>query len=313
VLVNPSNPSEGTKGASQQNDLRSLWNSLFGGDVDDSDPQEMARAANKKTLVDQVLGDLNSIKARRDISTENIRTVESFADEVHELQQKLNSSVAQCAGKGTLPADLSIGGNSTNAEREQFFDLYTSILAAGMKCGRTKVAAIRAPGTQDASSNWHDWSHNDPHDAPYDHKEVVADNVSFIVETIMVPLLQKLDTNEGSGRTFLDNSVVLFGGVNSGAHKQYHLPMVTVGSGGGSLRTGHYLDYRKRVNGSGRGVYYNQLLISIMQSMGLSPADIAANGNFAYSGVLPSGKGYSYANSVTQMAQHPLPFLWNGG
>ncbi len=312
VLVNPSNPAEGTKGAPGQGDLLSLWNTLFGGDVDSQDPQQMARLQNKKTLVDQVLGDLNSIKNRRDISTEDVRTVESFADEVNELQMKLNATAAQCAGKGTAPSALSINGSSTDAERTQFFDLYTSILAAGLKCGRTKIATIKTPGNQAASGNWHAWSHNDPHDAPYDHKEVVADNVSYIIENMVVPLLTKLDTNEGSGSTFLDNSVVLFGGVNSGAHKQYHLPMLTVGSGGGAFRTGHYIDYRKRVNGSGRGVYYNQLLISIMMAMGLSPQDIAANGNYAYSGVLPEGMGYSYSPSVTNMAPNPLPFLYTG-
>lgn len=309
LLINPRDPSEGTRGAAQHKTLLSAWNALFGGDAAAIDP---AQRQNKKTLVDQVLNDLNAIKARRDISTENIRTVESFADEIHELQQKLDSTVRQCAGKGDAPADVSMTQYSSDSEREQFFDLYTSILAAGIKCGRTKVAVLKHPGNKDANANWHDWSHNDPHDAPYNHRQVVADNVSWIIESTLVPLLNKLDTPESEGRTFLDNSVVLFGSVNSGAHKQYHLPIMTVGSGGGAFRTGNYIDYRSDQKSDGHGVYYNQLLISIMMAMGLSPGDISANGNYAYSGVLPSGKGHSYANSVTQMAQNPLPFLWNG-
>ncbi|MEM7646846.1 MAG: hypothetical protein AAF203_08060, partial [Pseudomonadota bacterium] len=227
-------------------------------------------------------------------------------------QKKLNSANAVCPGKGEAPGAMTIGKESSYFEREQFFDLYTSILATGIKCGRTRIATIMHPGNKEAHSNWHDWSHNDPHDAPYNHRQVVADNIRWIIETSLVPLLEKLNTPESGGQTFLDNSLILFGSVNSWAHNQSHLPIFTLGSAGGLLETGHYLDYRNRDRSDGKGIYYNQLMITVLRSMGLSDADIAANGNYAYSGILPSGRGYAYSPSVAQMASRPLPFLWKG-
>lgn len=131
--------------------------------------------------------------------------------------------------------------------------------------------------------------------------------------TVVLKLLKELDEVEDieTGETFLDNSLVFWGsesGVmqnfqsNESPHAVQDMPAFLVGSAGGYFKTGQYLNYQttgkikywyrndhgdrddcadnlcRRLEFPEVGKPYNELLISIMLSMGLDPSEWEENG-----------------------------------
>lgn len=297
------------------------WERLFGPLTPSiggqSDAAAEASKAGFSTLVDQVLEDFNKVKQSRVISLEDKDKLNNWADEIHELQKKL---VGITQGAGCVKPDQPIkqisstysevvdgmknkfySNLATDMERELFYDLYTSVLAAGIKCGRTRIGTIRCSG-KTTSGPWHDWGHQG-------NRNEIADLLSWQVEKILVPLLRKLDTEEMDGNTYLDNSLVMYGNINSFVHFNVNRSILTAGSGAGFFETGLYLDYRNRnaakdfratgINAIQPGVFYNQLLVSIMQSMGLSESDY---------NVLPGVLGYSGIHHKNMVYKTTVPF-----
>lgn len=125
---------------------------------------------------------------------------------------------------------------------------------------------------------------------------------------LLAQLLRGLDVEEdpGSGRTFLDNSIVLvtsdMGSVSN--HKGHRMPVVFFG-GRGYLKQGAYVDfrssyirdYRNSPRSAGVGIAYNNVLITACQALGLRPEDYEGDGpgigqyqtSSYYSRVFPGG------------------------
>jgi hypothetical protein len=63
------------------------------------------------------------------------------------------------------------------------------------------------------------------------------------------------------------------------------MPAISIGGAGGKLKTGYYVDYRKRPfdphpdQPTGMGRSYSQLLITFMQSLGLQPSEYLQYGD----------------------------------
>ena len=74
-------------------------------------------------------------------------------------------------------------------------------------------------------------------------------------------------------------------------HSAHSIPIITAGNAGGAFKSGNYVDYADRSRGpvgsenfsstigaadftsNWRGVSYNRLLVTILQSMGITPAE----------------------------------------
>jgi hypothetical protein len=305
---NPSDVNSGTEMMGTDSSPNAIFNKLFGPStppLPNATPTgPTAQQQNQKTIVDQLLGELNNLKGNRKISSSDKLKLDSFATEMHELQTKLNQAAQQLpqAYSCVKPANPNMSGGvfdtTTDPDRKRYFDLYTSVLAAGIKCGRTKIATMYGEGWDVEGSNqiyhdpWHQWGH--------DGKTAnVANTLRWGVENIYVPLLKKLDEEEANGATFLDNSIVVLGNDNSKIHKPWSRPILTAGSAGGYLKTGMYVDYRQRgvtcnymfyATGEAThemypGIIYNQFLVTVLQAMGLKPADYERAGIIGYSGV----------------------------
>src|SRR5262249_1676849 len=70
----------------------------------------------------------------------------------------------------------------------------------------------------------------------------------FFVQQL-ADIARKLDAIQEGGRTALDNSMILLcSSILTGAHDASELPVVMVGRGGGTIRTGRALDYSGKPN-----------------------------------------------------------------
>ncbi|MGZ3722247.1 MAG: hypothetical protein ACXVA9_04910, partial [Bdellovibrionales bacterium] len=140
---------------------------------------------------------------------------------------------------------------------------------------------------------------------------------------VIAQLAKRLDATPdplSSSGSLLDNSVILFtnehGGVKS--HGVFSIPTLTIGSAGGYFKTGYYVDCRQRPYS--KDAYHEsigrpnkQLLISIMNAVGLQPAEYMSNGD---------GKGFGdfetsvfgptstiNYNKFVNSHNDPLPFI----
>src|SRR5690606_29914105 len=105
-------------------------------------------------------------------------------------------------------------------------------------------------------------------------------------QDVFLRLCNALDVEEADGRTYLDNSLVIWT-MESGdlTHDNLCMPIVTAGSGGEAFETGRFLDYRNHANLSMTndgapqrrpGLLYNQFLANVMQGMGVAPSEYGA-------------------------------------
>jgi hypothetical protein len=135
-----------------------------------------------------------------------------------------------------------------------------------------------------------------------------------------------LDVDDGSGKTYLDNSLVVWT-QESGeyTHVGQGIPVITAGSAGGFLKTGNYVDYRTKdiiVDGGQPvkvcgGLLYHQWLGTALQAMGVQPSEYEANGVHGYpSKRYMASEFYSgspanvaYPDALWNAASDVLPFL----
>jgi hypothetical protein len=108
---------------------------------------------------------------------------------------------------------------------------------------------------------------------------------------LFAKLLEKLDIEESDGATVLDNSLIYWGNELGFNHIAYSVPCLLAGSAGGAIRTGQYIDY---IDWEGRsyfsqedgnvikGVPHNRFLVTMLQAMGLEPADYERDGQPGY-------------------------------
>jgi hypothetical protein len=93
--------------------------------------------------------------------------------------------------------------------------------------------------------------------------------------------------------------VVFWGNELGMNHLNWSVPSLLVGSAGGALNTGRYIDYidwdqpvkfHQEKGPVIEGVPYNRLLVSLLQAFGLSPEDYERNGQPGYGSTSTNGR-----------------------
>jgi hypothetical protein len=309
--VNPNVKGSGLRHVGGISSPHDLFNALFGvstpqvGGGSGPSPNQV----NQTTLIDHVLADLNATMRHRNISSTDKLRLDSFTTELHELQARLSASTstAACSQPSDPVIDTPMADIESDMDREAFLDLYTGVLAAGIKCGRTSIGCMKGPmqvATQGRYTydNFHGWGHEG-------HSDRSGNAIRWMVEKMYVPLLEKLDTPEADGRTFLDNSIVMFGSENSeGFHRGWDLPILLAGDAGGFLKTGYFCDYRQRgvsTNYGQPGILHNQLMMTILQAMGV-PSNDPILQDFAYAEQVMAPATQGFWNTLRRdNGEHP--------
>jgi hypothetical protein len=290
---------------------RSAFGDLFGSGSIGADgmpnPLFEQERAGTRTVVDKVYEDYARLKANKRISAEDRAYLDGHLTFLHELQQRLAQTIdlSTCTAK---PPGPSLSGE---AQLVQNCRDHLDIAAAAIKCGLTNVATVML-GISSQFSNYNLPHKSDHHsnahsDGPLNRIEFME--VHRLLASMVAGFLRQLDVveNPSTGATYLDNSLVFYGnplGDHHIDHSNWDLPVLLAGSAGGRLKTGRYIDYdlsspdpkmRKK------GVIYNGLLVSILQTMGLSPSDYEQDGKPGYG---------SYSSDTVRMASAGgLPYL----
>lgn len=285
-------------------------------------------------VVDRVLESYKRLRnGNRRLSAGDRQRLDDHMDRVAELQRKLNTAFpTSCAGVAA-PADDSARHMSLDpADAPRYAQLFNEVAAAAFICGGSRIAVLGIADEQRFVEFAGDWHFECAHywlDA--DKQALIARTYQLIFEKVFLDMAARLDIEEADGLSYLDNALLVWSQESGmSTHDPLSLPIVTAGSAAGFFRTGQSLDYRRVGNPDSRfqpltkapetfaGVLYNQFLATVLQSMGMRPAEFERWGHRGY-GIpkversdvsLPFAAHYqSTASRYFQRASDVLPFL----
>ena len=175
-------------------------------------------------------------KARLDQYFTSLRQLENQLD--IELQKPAPLESCVVPGKPEeAPPRSTIGEVAKNNK------LFGALLAHAVACGQTQVfnvvlgsGGLRKPGD---ARGWHQYTHDEPVDDSLGYQREVTSFIDF-ANGAFVDFLRELDgMREGAG-SVLDRTVIVWQTDHGYArtHTMDNLPILTVGSAGGRLRTG---------------------------------------------------------------------------
>ncbi|HEX4925671.1 MAG TPA: DUF1552 domain-containing protein [Bdellovibrionales bacterium] len=263
-------------------DPRIAFEKLFGGlDAGLTDAQKLARRNRNLGVIDRVLASYNQVMGSSRLSSLDKQRLESHVQMIRDLEKSIQETEGGiCAG----PANIT--GMTTDFSR--MVTQHIDIMVAAIRCDLTRIGTISLGESR--TYNWlpnqishhHSMSHSD---------EPAAAGLTAINQwwaNKFAELLEKLNVVEDAttGRTYLDNSIAYWCNEQTSHgilnHRLLDMPVLLAG-GAGTLATGRYVDYRRPGNvdqysGVIRGRVYNSLLVTILQAMGLAPAEYEENG-----------------------------------
>jgi hypothetical protein len=250
--------------------------------VADGEPSEPARPP----IVDRVRESYNRLKnSNRRLSAGDKQRLDDHIARIAELERKLTAGSSASCGDVTAPtddADRHNGGSPEEAGKQ--IALYNEVAAVAFMCGTSRIAVVGHGGTERYASYGGDWHQEVAHQWQSQQSELVPSYQRFF-ETSFLDMAARLDVEEAPGVTVLDNSLLVWS-QESGmeTHGSVSIPVVTFGSAAGALNTGLLCDYRRTTNKSSEydpgaggtqvlGVLYQQWLATVLQAMGVPPAE----------------------------------------
>ena len=260
---------------------------------------------DKISVVDRAWRNFSSLYQSSKLSAADKQRVDQHLTHLQSLQSSLNSQKTPTAcspparpvqaGTKTYPFPTPIEV-TLDRDMKNMID----VAVAMIRCGLTQVITLQfcpetdyGPFMNIPEIGGH---HGISHDSGQDAKKLVIEQW---YSQKFAYLLSQLDVPDGTGKTFLDNSIVFWGNSAgaqvpddfSHAHDCWNMPVLIAGSAGGNLEPGKFIDYR-----SNKGIYYSstniyhpnrgrpygQLLMSLGLTLGLTTSQIEEPGQVGF-------------------------------
>ncbi|HET9991860.1 MAG TPA: DUF1552 domain-containing protein [Kofleriaceae bacterium] len=258
-----------------------------GGSADPRTARRISVLDNARAELEALEGKLGDVeRAKLDLHLEGVREVESRL-------QMLSGTGATCDQPAIDATGLDASVLYAPERFPQILKAQTDLLVQAMACGMTRVGVIqsahhtsdlimsRFANTAMFDPNFDMRSHQASHyGAMHDpaHREYAAyaQQVTWWVQQYAY-LLSQLAARPEDGGTMLDHSLVLLCSeiADGNTHLHDDMPFILAGGGGGTIRTGRFMDVGYRRHG--------ELLVSIANAMGDSITSFGDSG----SGPLP--------------------------
>src|SRR5690606_36205590 len=213
------------------------------------------------------------------------------------------------------PSSLNNNSGTDPSDIAAKWDVFLDLVVLALACDRTRIATIGVhkalgPGpdpddatlaghyhAEDASGGtWHGLAHEWDNE---NSRRMLEGINAWITQEVFAKLVEKMDAvEESDGATLLDNSLVYWGNELGFNHIAHSVPCLLAGSAGGAINTGRYLDY---IDWEGhsyfsqedgnviKGIPHNRFLVTVLQAMGLSPADYEIDGQAGYGSTSVNG------------------------
>jgi hypothetical protein len=317
---------------------QNIWDDLFKGFMTPGMPKEDPN----RLLMNAVHADYMRLNSHSRLGAADKMLLDRHMSFLADIESQLASPAAVACTPPARPANLGTGYPWDTVPSidafKQTVQLLVDISVAAMRCDLTRIATINcnmgltdATGTvknsyhnsADVAGDWHQFAHQ-AKDNPINRAHLVSLN-RWVVTDVFGRFLQQLDVPEANGKTYLDNSLVLMGGELAMDHYVISQPTLLAGGAGGALKTGYYVDYTQLANKYANagllpwgvlipGIPYNRLYATILQAMGLAPADYERPGKPGYGHTDMFDGPYNWPTDAYDMSQigAPLPGIWMG-
>jgi hypothetical protein len=236
----------------------------------------------RQPLVDRVRESYRMLRNTNSrLSASDKQRLDDHLERIAELERKLKT-VSSC-GDVVAPGEAE---THTGLDQAALYaQSYVDVVVAAFTCGSSRIATWGLTETNRFSSFAGDWHEGVAHQWFSDEPQAfLRESYQRTFDWIMAELATKLDVEEVPGSTYLDNSLLVWS-QESGmeTHGSVSLPVVTMGGAAGFFKTGQLYDYRRVGNENSKrdtaatsqymGLLYSQWLATVLQSMGVPPAE----------------------------------------
>ncbi len=220
-----------------------------------------------RSVLDAVAED--ALALRRAISATDQRKLDEYLDSVRDVELRIERAGRLGEIQGWRPTlekpDMPRPADGIPQNIADHMRLMCDILVLGFQTDSTRIttlklnndhSSLRFPHLGVDSMIHHLLSHSDTDDWLKVNR--------FFVEQVAY-IAKRLDAIQEGERTALDNSMLMFcSSMMTGGHDNTQLPVVLVGGGGGSIKSGRVLDYKAQPDRQ-----MCRLYLSIMKKMGV--------------------------------------------
>lgn len=304
-----------------------VFNKIF---VPAEDPKTV-----RPPVVDRVYEDYKRLRdGNTRLSIDDRRRLDDHMQRMSELQRQLTAT-ASC-GSVTKPTEdtskyfsMPDFGTSNLVAQDKVAALFNDVIVAAFICGTSRIATAQQKSIHAKYAG--DWHQEIAHQAWFDDakaQNILAGSFQNFFESAFLDLATKLDIPDGSGGTYLDDTLMVWSQeCGPYTHDAQSLPIVTAGGASGGFRTGGYVDYRNinnvvasgYVDGAGHrggevthtGLMYPQFLATVLQAIGVPKSEWEEPGGgygLTYIGTGNFQKLYAEPKLVANLSE-PLPFL----
>lgn len=291
----------GVNATSVGEELLRIYNQLFAnGTLPENGGSTTAHP--KYNILTRVLGDYTRVRNSRNISASDRTSLDNTLDKLSDVQRSLTRvSTSQCSHlqlskSGSvyqIPSNASIGR------------ALADMITAAIMCDSARVFTIGAAsmgGLFQGQADDHDTISHNPFATISGRPswQISGERHAAMMRNFVAPLIQNLSgaTDPSNSRSYLYNSLIYSTTESGQVHGWGSHPVTLFGNAGGALTSGNYIDYSDRTKGAFEGAdsdgslrlfsgvpgsanfsnnwygtHYNRLLVTILQSMGLTPTD----------------------------------------
>jgi hypothetical protein len=261
---------------------REVFNRLFGGDLPPGPGAAALQKATalRKSVLDVLVKDVERLKLQ--VGNTDKRRLDQHFDNLRAIEKRLQmtdgaaGSCAPGAAPGMFPP------TPQGEQLEPITTAMSDLLALALACDQTRVFSVLFTGSIGGTVFWPvavtRGHHQLTHDEPGDQPQIQATTV-YTMKMLSI-LLQKLkDTPEGPGN-LLDSCAILATSdcAEGKAHSLKDYPILVAGRAGGHFK---YPGVHHREMGGNTST----VLMSLLRSVGVTPAEVGAAGGRATTGV----------------------------
>jgi Protein of unknown function (DUF1552) len=226
---------------------RLVFERLFGNQIKgDADANRAKRERYKKSILDFVNEDAR--KLRMKLGAPDQRKLDEYLSSLREVETRITR--ASQLPEAKAPNGIVIPG-AVPQDYQEHLRLMCDLMVLAFQADLTRVATFvfandgsnRSYKLIDVAEGHHDLSH---HGGNKEKQAKIAKINRFHI-TQFAYLLEKMKAVQESEGTLLDNSmIVMGGGIGDGnRHNHDELPILLAGKGGGTLKPGRHIRYKK--------------------------------------------------------------------
>jgi hypothetical protein len=236
---------------------QSVFDRMFGnGDPNETVEARVRREERKKSVLDFILSDAKSMQSK--VGASDKRKLDEYLSSIREVEtrlQKANQGVEVKPPEGAVRPEAmdlhtrKVGVSSSSDQYPVHLPLMLDMMVLAFQADITRI--ITLPFADEESNQSYPFADaNVPHHGTSHHqgdpaKMALLAKINLYHVKQLVYMLEKLDAIQEGNGSVLDNSLIAYGSGNSDGNRHNHdnLPLLLLGKGGGSIRTGRHVQF----------------------------------------------------------------------